>query len=95
MRRFVTLSYRPLALLAAVAELPGAPTPAAGEQVFTGNKCNDCHYTQGPATERRSPISWPRRAPSCGTRAASSRQAWLRVLAAGSEPIRPLKPTTP
>ena len=52
--------------------------PAAGEGVFNTNSCGSCHYTQGPATERKPlPISWPSRGPNYGMQAASfSNRGW-------------------
>ena len=30
----------------------GRADPAGGEKLFMDSKCNDCHYTQGPAREK-------------------------------------------
>ena len=89
MRPFVT-SLICMALLAAVAT-PGSADPAAGEQVFTGNKCNDCHYTQGPATEKTIADQLAKKGPELWYAGSKFQKGWLTKWLQDPQPIRPLK----
>jgi mono/diheme cytochrome c family protein len=89
MRRLVS-SFFSAALLAAVVT-PGRADPAAGEQVFTGNKCNDCHYTQGPATEKTIADQLAKKGPELWYAGSKFQKAWLAKWLQDPKPIRPLK----
>ena len=88
MRRLV-ISLTGVALLAAVAT-PGRADPAAGEQLFTGNKCNDCHYTQGPATEKTIADQLAKKGPELWYAGSKFQKAWLTGWLQDPKPIRPL-----
>jgi mono/diheme cytochrome c family protein len=70
---------------------PGRADPAAGEQVFTGNKCNGCHYTQGPATEKTIADQLAKKGPELWYAGSKFQQAWLEKWLQDPQPIRPLK----
>ncbi len=88
MRRLVT-SLIGVALLAVVAT-PGRADPAAGEQLFTGNKCNGCHYTQGPATEKTIADQLAKKGPELWYAGSKFQKAWLEGWLQDPKPIRPL-----
>jgi hypothetical protein len=83
-------SYIGVALLAVVAT-PGHADPAAGEQVFTGNKCNDCHYTQGPAREKTIADQLAKKGPELWYAGSKFQKPWLEGWLQDPQPIRPLK----
>ena len=87
-RLFISLTG--VALLAAVAT-PGRADPAAGEQAFKGNKCNDCHYTQGPATEKTIEDQLAKKGPELWYAGSKFQKAWLAGWLQDPQPIRPLK----
>jgi mono/diheme cytochrome c family protein len=89
MRRLVT-SLISVALLA-VAATASRADPAAGEQVFTGNKCNDCHYTQGPATEKTIADQLAKKGPELWYAGSKFQKAWLEKWLQDPKPIRPLE----
>ena len=89
MRRIVT-SLTSMVLLAVLAA-PGRADPAAGEQVFTGNGCNGCHYTQGPATEKTIDDQLAKKGPELWYAGSKFQQAWLQEWLQDPKPIRPLK----
>lgn len=88
MRRLV-ISLISVALLAVVAT-PGRAQPAAGEQVFTDNKCSDCHYTQGPATEKTIADQLAKKGPELWYAGSKFQKAWLEKWLQDPQPIRPL-----
>ena len=89
MKRLV-ISFMGVALLAAVAA-PGRAEAAPGEQVFTDNKCNDCHYTQGPATEKTIADQLAKKGPELWYAGSKFQKAWLEGWLQDPQPIRPLK----
>ena len=89
MRRTVT-SLTGLVLLVAMAT-PGRADPAAGEQVFTGNNCNGCHYTQGPATEKTIADQLAKKGPELWYAGSKFQKPWLEKWLQDPKPIRPLK----
>ncbi len=89
MRRLGT-SLMGVALLAVVAT-PGRADPVAGEQLFTGNKCNDCHYTQGPAAEKTIADQLAKKGPELWYAGSKFQKAWLEGWLQDPKPIRPLK----
>ncbi len=88
MRRLGT-SLMGVALLAVVAT-PGRADPAAGEQLFTGNKCNGCHYSQGPATEKTIADQLAKKGPELWYAGSKFQKAWLEGWLQDPKPIRPL-----
>ena len=88
MRRLGT-SLMGVALLAVVAT-PGRADPVAGEQLFTGNKCNDCHYTQGPAAEKTIADQLAKKGPELWYAGSKFQKAWLEGWLQDPKPIRPL-----
>ena len=88
MRRLVTSLMG--VVLAVVAATPGRADPAAGEQLFTGNKCNDCHYTQGPATEKTIADQLAKKGPELWYAGSKFQKAWLEGWLQDPKPIRPL-----
>lgn len=89
MRQLFT-SFIYMALLVAVAG-PGRADPAAGEQAFTGNGCNGCHYTQGPATEKTIADQLAKKGPELWYAGSKFQKDWLEGWLQNPEPIRPLK----
>jgi cytochrome c553 len=88
MKRLV-IFFMGVALLAAVAA-PGRAQAAAGEQVFTDNKCNGCHYTQGPATEKTIADQLAKKGPELWYAGSKFQKAWLEAWLQDPQPIRPL-----
>ncbi len=72
----------------------GRADPAAGEKLFTDNKCNDCHYTQGPAKEKSIDDQLAKKGPELWYAGSKFQQPWLREWLADPKPIRPLKYNT-
>jgi len=89
MRRYIT-SFIYVALLAAMTS-SGHADPAAGEQAFTGNGCNGCHYTQGPATEKTIADQLAKKGPELWYAGSKFQKDWLEKWLQNPEPIRPLK----
>ncbi len=69
----------------------GQADPAAGEKIFTDNKCNDCHYTTGPAREKTIDDQLAKKGPELWYAGSKFQQAWLEQWMADPKPIRPLK----
>ena len=89
MRRTL-ISFVSVALMTAAAT-PGRADPAAGEQAFTANKCNDCHYTRGPATEKTIADQLAKKGPELWYAGSKFQKAWLTKWLQDPKPIRPLK----
>jgi cytochrome c553 len=69
----------------------GRADPAAGEKLFTDNKCNDCHYTQGPAREKSIDDQLAKKGPELWYAGSKFQKPWLEKWLADPKPIRPLK----
>ncbi len=65
--------------------------PAAGEKIFTASKCNDCHYTQGPAKEKSIADQLAKKGPELWYAGSKFQKDWLGKWLADPKPIRPLK----
>ncbi len=70
---------------------PGRADPAAGQQVFTGNQCNECHYTEGPAREKTVADQLAKKGPELWYAGSKFQKAWLAKWLQDPQPIRPLK----
>ncbi len=88
MRQTVTLTLG-LAFLI-LAALPGR-ADASGEQVFKDNKCDACHYTQGPAREKTIADKLAQKGPELWYAGDKFQEKWLATWLVNPEPIRPLK----
>ena len=88
MRHTVTLSLG-LAFLA-LAALPGR-ADASGDQVFAAQKCDACHYTQGPAREKTIADKLAQKGPELWYAGDKFQEPWLTGWLADPQPIRPLK----
>jgi cytochrome c2 len=88
MRLTITVSLAAVLFLAATA---GRADPAAGEKLFADNKCNDCHYTQGPAREKSIDDQLAKKGPELWYAGSKFQQPWLQAWLADPQPIRPLK----
>ncbi len=69
----------------------GWADPAGGEKLFTDNKCNDCHYTQGPARENSIDDQLAKKGPELWYAGSKFQQPWLTAWLADPKPIRLLK----
>ncbi|MFQ5954071.1 MAG: c-type cytochrome [Kiloniellales bacterium] len=89
MRRAVTLCLGATFLVMATA--PASSDPAAGEKLFTDNKCTDCHYTTGPAREKTIADQLAKKGPELWYAGSKFQGPWLEKWLADPQPIRPLK----
>ena len=81
-------------LSAALFSLGTAPVqadPAAGAKVFQAKKCNDCHYTDGPAREKTIADQLAKKGPELWYAGSKFQKAWLARWLQDPKPIRPLK----
>ncbi len=69
----------------------GRAEPAAGEKLFTDSKCNDCHYTDGPAKEKTIDDQLAKKGPELWYAGSKFQKPWLEKWLADPQPIRPLK----
>ncbi len=69
----------------------GRADSAAGEQVFSANKCGDCHITQGPAQENTIEDQLAKKGPELWYAGSKFQQPWLEKWLQDPQPIRPLK----
>ncbi|MCP4041305.1 MAG: c-type cytochrome [Gammaproteobacteria bacterium] len=88
MRFATTISLAAAMLVVATA---GRADPAAGEKLFTDNKCNDCHYTQGPASEKSIDDQLAKKGPELWYAGSKFQKPWLEKWLADPKPIRPMK----
>ncbi len=87
--RFATTISLAVAML--VVATAGRADPAAGEKLFTDNKCNDCHYTQGPASEKSIDDQLAKKGPELWYAGSKFQKPWLEEWLADPKPIRPMK----
>ena len=64
---------------------------AAGDGVFKGNNCNNCHYTQGPAKEKSIADQLAKKGPELWYAGSKFQKEWLVAWLQDPKPIRPLK----
>jgi mono/diheme cytochrome c family protein len=79
---------------AALFSLGAAPVqadPAAGGKVFQAKKCQDCHYTDGPAKEKSIADQLAKKGPELWYAGSKFQKAWLGKWLQDPKPIRPLK----
>ncbi len=91
MRSALTVSLGAAMLLAATA---GRAEPAAGEKAFADSKCNECHYTEGPAKEKTIADQLAKKGPELWYAGSKFQKEWLAAWLADPKPIRPLKYNT-
>ncbi len=89
MRRAIVASLAAAILLVATA--PGWADPTAGKKTFEANKCQDCHYTNGPAKERTIADQLAKKGPELWYAGSKFQKAWLAKWLQDPKPIRPLK----
>lgn len=65
--------------------------PAAGAKVFQAKKCQECHYTDGPAREKTIADQLAKKGPELWYAGSKFQQAWLAKWLQDPKPIRPLK----
>lgn len=84
-----------IGLLAAIALSLGSgmarADPAAGAKVFQARKCQDCHYTDGPAKEKTIADQLAKKGPELWYAGSKFQKAWLGAWLQDPKPIRPLK----
>jgi len=85
-----------VSFLFGVAMLFGAPTgaladAAAGEKAFKANKCQDCHYTKGPAREKTIDDQLAKKGPELWYAGNKFQKDWLGGWLQNPVPIRHMK----
>ncbi|MBI3916484.1 MAG: c-type cytochrome [Betaproteobacteria bacterium] len=84
-----------IVLLVAVMLAPGSGTvwadPAAGAKVFQVKRCQDCHYTDGPAKEKTIADQLAKKGPELWYAGSKFQKAWLGKWLQDPKPIRALK----
>ena len=65
--------------------------PAAGKKVFQAKKCQQCHYTDGPAKEKSIADQLAKKGPELWYAGSKFQKAWLAKWLQDPKPIRPLK----
>lgn len=84
-----------IGLLAAIALALGSGAaradPAAGAKVFQARKCQDCHYTDGPAKEKTIADQLAKKGPELWYAGSKFQKTWLGKWLQDPKPIRPLK----
>jgi len=65
--------------------------PAAGAAMFQDKGCQDCHYTQGPATEKTIDDQLVKKGPELWYAGSKFQQPWLEAWLQDPQPIRPMK----
>ena len=90
MMRTLTVALLAMAFVA-VAANPGRADPAAGGKVFQANKCQDCHYTDGPAKEKTIADQLTKKGPELWYAGSKFQKAWLQAWLQDPKPIRALK----
>jgi mono/diheme cytochrome c family protein len=76
-------------LIAAASSSSAAP--AAGKAVFEAKKCNECHYTDGPAKEKTIDDQLAKKGPELWYAGSKFQKDWLGKWLADPKPIRPMK----
>jgi mono/diheme cytochrome c family protein len=64
---------------------------AAGAKLFQAKKCQDCHYTDGPAREKTIADQLAKKGPELWYAGSKLRKAWLAKWLQDPKPIRALK----
>lgn len=88
--RTVATVFLAAAVLALVS-VPGRADPAAGAKTFQAKKCQDCHYTDGPAREKTIADQVAKKGPELWYAGSKFQKAWLAKWLQEPKPIRPLK----
>jgi len=78
------------AALLALSALPGRADVAAGKKAFEANKCNACHYTEGPAREKAIADQLAKKGPELWYAGSKFRKKWLGGWLKDPKPIRPM-----
>ncbi len=79
------------AAVVVMAGAPGRADPAAGKKVFEANKCQECHYTDGPAREKTIADQLAKKGPELWYAGSKFQKAWLGAWLQDPQPIRPMK----
>ncbi len=64
---------------------------AAGKAAFEAKKCNECHYTDGPAKEKSIAEQLAKKGPELWYAGSKFQKPWLQAWLADPKPIRSLK----
>ena len=76
---------------AATGVVAAQAAPADGESVFKAGKCQDCHYTAGPAREKSISDQLAKKGPELWYAGSKFQAAWLQQWLQDPKVIRPLK----
>ncbi len=68
-----------------------SPASAGGDAVFKSNKCDSCHYTQGPAREKSIADQLAKKGPELWYAGSKFQKGWLVAWLQDPKPIRPMK----
>jgi mono/diheme cytochrome c family protein len=79
------------AALLALASGAARADAAAGAKVFQAKKCQDCHYTAGPAKEKTIADQLAKKGPELWYAGSKFQKEWLGKWLQDPKPIRPLK----
>ncbi len=64
---------------------------AEGKKIFESKKCNDCHYTQGPAREKTIKDQLSKKGPELWYAGSKFKEGFLEKWLQDPKPIRPMK----
>ena len=78
------------ALVGAAVSAPAGASPADGKKVFEGQKCNACHYTDGPAKEKSIADQLAKKGPELWYGGSKFQRPWLEGWLTKPEIIRSL-----
>ncbi|MDP6428451.1 MAG: cytochrome c [Rhodospirillales bacterium] len=76
--------------IAFAAASPAWASPADGKKTFEGQKCNACHYTDGPAREKSIADQLAKKGPELWYAGSKFQRPWLEGWLAKPAPIRAL-----
>ncbi|MFQ5783388.1 MAG: c-type cytochrome [Alphaproteobacteria bacterium] len=79
------------AVVMAATPTNGRADAAAGKEIFTANKCGDCHYVEGPAREKTIEDQLAKKGPELWYAGSKFQKSWLAKWLVEPTPIRPLK----
>ena len=79
------------AAIVVAATSSGRADPAAGKAAFEAKECGECHYTEGPATEKTIDDQLAKKGPELWYAGSKFQKAWLAKWLADPQPIRPMK----
>lgn len=88
--RLVLSLFAGIGFLAATASTSAAD-PAAGKAAFEAQKCNACHYTDGPAKEKSIADQMAKKGPELWYAGSKFQKPWLQAWLAAPKAIRALK----